>query len=558
MISEGYSFTLDPGNRVTSDGTFDYTHDDEGNIVAQVNATTDETWLYTYNQLNQLVEAEHDPDGVGTGTGIDLRVEYAYDVFGNRIERSVDDDGDGAGSAVVEPFAYNVGINSPLAPYGRGAGGEGGLANAWADLDGSSSLTTRRLFTDAVDAVFARIDDADNLDWYLTDRLGSVRDIMDSAGTIQDHIDYFGFGVVDSESDPAYGDRYKWTARELDDQTGLQYNRARWYSFDINAWMSEDPIRFAAGDANLRRYVGNDAANSVDPSGLTGNGTSNGPVIVNSTTGPEIINGNPFAEVPLPPPQFASSGQQSQLPPQNGPQVIVVNPSDSQVVVVTPSNGNSTNGAPFFPPLTSNPPPLPWPHGPANSSLNAPNPLDFVLDPFPQFPHIAAPPAGIPPMIQQVQAQPHPLGSFLGNIFGRPGQIVGQTLGQVGQMAVAPTQGQPTMGYIDANASFIGSIGVQIGDGPPGPISFLPGVHPYYGIVYGTPGASLNWAPGQTVSPGCAVAASYYLPGVFAGVQVGIGGGSGNGAFPVYPGPTVFGELGIGTPGGGIGFYMVR
>src|ERR1700722_8006947 len=36
----------------------------------------------------------------------------------------------------------------------------------------------------------------------------------------------------------------------------------------IGRWMEEDPIGFAAGDANLYRYVGNDPTNNTDPSGL--------------------------------------------------------------------------------------------------------------------------------------------------------------------------------------------------------------------------------------------------------------------------------------------------
>jgi RHS repeat-associated protein len=247
-------FVTDDGNRLVSDGTWNYQYDDEGNVIRKVEGTTGETWVYAYNHLNQLVEAEHDPDGQ---SGVDLRVSYAYDVFGNRITRSVDADGDGAGAAVEERFAYNVGVGDPS------------LANAWADLDGSGSLTTRRLYLDAVDAVFARIGNAGDVAWYLTDRLGSVRDLMDNTGTVLDHIDYGSFGEVSYESAPASGDRYKFTARELDGVTGLQYNRARWYSFDMAGWTSEDPIGFAAGDANLYRYVGNDPVNATDPSGLT-------------------------------------------------------------------------------------------------------------------------------------------------------------------------------------------------------------------------------------------------------------------------------------------------
>ena len=36
----------------------------------------------------------------------------------------------------------------------------------------------------------------------------------------------------------------------------------------MGRWLSQDPIGFAAGDANLYRYVGNGATNAVDPTGL--------------------------------------------------------------------------------------------------------------------------------------------------------------------------------------------------------------------------------------------------------------------------------------------------
>jgi RHS repeat-associated protein len=36
----------------------------------------------------------------------------------------------------------------------------------------------------------------------------------------------------------------------------------------VGQWLQEDPIGFRGGDPNLRRYVGNDSMNGVDPSGL--------------------------------------------------------------------------------------------------------------------------------------------------------------------------------------------------------------------------------------------------------------------------------------------------
>jgi hypothetical protein len=42
----------------------------------------------------------------------------------------------------------------------------------------------------------------------------------------------------------------------------------RWYDAAVGRWISEDPIGFAGGDANLSRYVGNRSNSETDPSGL--------------------------------------------------------------------------------------------------------------------------------------------------------------------------------------------------------------------------------------------------------------------------------------------------
>ena len=56
----------------------------------------------------------------------------------------------------------------------------------------------------------------------------------------------------------------------LDAATGLSWTHWRVYDVATGQWLTEDPIGFAAGDSNIRRYVGNGASNGVDPSGLIG------------------------------------------------------------------------------------------------------------------------------------------------------------------------------------------------------------------------------------------------------------------------------------------------
>jgi RHS repeat-associated protein len=141
----------------------------------------------------------------------------------------------------------------------------------WADINGNGSLTTRYVRGDKVDELIARIDagaGSNNAYWYLADHLGSARDIIDNSGTVKDSIAYDGFGNITSETNAAYRGRYAWTGREIDVETHLQYNRARYYDATTGRWISQDPMGFDAGDSNLYRYVKNGPTNSVDPSGL--------------------------------------------------------------------------------------------------------------------------------------------------------------------------------------------------------------------------------------------------------------------------------------------------
>ncbi len=108
--------------------------------------------------------------------------------------------------------------------------------------------------------------------WPLTDNLGSVRDIaVYNAGTntttIANHNVYDAFGRVVSETNSAVDLLFGYTV-----ETGmlkLSCNTTSEVLYPrIGQWLSEDPIGFAAGDANVRRYVGNGATGATDPSGL--------------------------------------------------------------------------------------------------------------------------------------------------------------------------------------------------------------------------------------------------------------------------------------------------
>ena len=106
----------------------------------------------------------------------------------------------------------------------------------------------------------------DRVLWPIVNHLGTVRDLVKQDGTVATHFVYTAFGEIVSGDTSLT--RYLFTSREFDVDTGLQYNRARWYDASVGRWMSEDPLGFAAGDVNVVGYVGNLASIASDPTGL--------------------------------------------------------------------------------------------------------------------------------------------------------------------------------------------------------------------------------------------------------------------------------------------------
>jgi RHS repeat-associated protein len=178
-----------------------------------------------------------------------LEATFVYDVFNNLIGRIVDADGDGPTSAEELWTVYDI-----IHPY--------------ADFDAAGTLLSRYLYAEGVDQLMARVDASGNADFYETDNLGSVRKIIEPDGEIINETDYDSFGNLLNEILPENGDRFDYTAREVEAALDLMFYRARWYDAAIGRFISEDPIGFNAGDANLSRYVMNRPTGTVDPLGL--------------------------------------------------------------------------------------------------------------------------------------------------------------------------------------------------------------------------------------------------------------------------------------------------
>ena len=119
-----------------------------------------------------------------------------------------------------------------------------------------------------VDQLLARTTSAGTTNWYLDDNLGSVRDVVSITGVNQDHIVYDSFGNILTETNATNGDRFKFAGMQFDSTTGQYHDHARDYTSAAGRFMTQDPLGFRAGDANLARYVNNGPTDKTDPSGL--------------------------------------------------------------------------------------------------------------------------------------------------------------------------------------------------------------------------------------------------------------------------------------------------
>jgi RHS repeat-associated protein len=125
------------------------------------------------------------------------------------------------------------------------------------------------LFGNNTDQILSQEDGAGaNVNWTLTDHLGTVKDLVNNSGSVVNHLIYDSFGNVVSQSNAGVESRYLFTGREFDRETGLYYYRARYYNAGVGRFLSEDPLGFEGGDTNLYRYVGNSPIDSIDPNGL--------------------------------------------------------------------------------------------------------------------------------------------------------------------------------------------------------------------------------------------------------------------------------------------------
>ncbi|WP_085694488.1 MULTISPECIES: RHS repeat-associated core domain-containing protein [unclassified Pseudomonas] len=234
------------GNRLLSDGDRLYDYDAFGNLIRERHGQgLPLVTLYRYDSQHRLIGLTR-PDG--------QTASYRYDAFGRRIAKTVD-------GQTTEFFWQGDTLVAESGPaHHRSYVYEPGSFRPLALLDGPGPKRACPFY-------------------YQLDHLGTPQELTDYSGEIVWSAKYDAYGKTTRLShspDERLDQPLRFQGQYFDAESGLHYNRHRYYDPETGRYLTPDPVKLAGG-LNQYRYVPNPTG-WVDPLGLSSNcPTPNGP-----------------------------------------------------------------------------------------------------------------------------------------------------------------------------------------------------------------------------------------------------------------------------------------
>ena len=218
-----------------------YAYDANGNVVEK-RVADGPAWRYRWSEAGRLM---------GVTTGDRTEVAFAYDALGRRVEKRV-----GARST-----RWLWDGNVPVHEWTEGCGSAADKAELTTWLFGPGG------FTPLGKIVQRRADRRGKAYNIVSDYIGTPQEMLDEAGRVawKAQLDVYGVPTVehgDTEDCP-----WRWPGQYEDKETGLFYNRFRYYDPERGGYLSQDPIRLNGG-RTLYSYA-SDTLLHIDPLALT-------------------------------------------------------------------------------------------------------------------------------------------------------------------------------------------------------------------------------------------------------------------------------------------------
>lgn len=170
-----------------------------------------------------------------------ITTEFVYDARQQMVQAKLND-----GRVVNQEYMPDSPLRLYFTASGAAPGGGAKTFQVWdpttqnplQDLDGSNALQVDYVMGRRMDQALARVAGG-AMYAFVTDRLGSIRSLAGSAGAQVNRYDYAAFGLGRSQVE-AIANRLRFTARELDVSTGLQFTRNRHYVASIGRFTQHD------------------------------------------------------------------------------------------------------------------------------------------------------------------------------------------------------------------------------------------------------------------------------------------------------------------------------
>lgn len=255
-------------NQLTGVGSSTYSYDSADNLhqVAISGSTTTTLVDDPANQLSTFTQMN--------GTTQVQKLTFGYDPEGNRTTKTDQ-------NSVVTTYAYDqanrlIKYNSTSPTYaynGDGLRMSKTLSGAttqqtWDVAEGHPILIqdgTTSYITGVGGLPLEAITSSGTPIYYHQDRLGSTRALTDSKGGVLATYSYDAYGTV-TPSAGAPANPFLFAGQYTDSESGLQYDRARYYDSTVGGFISRDPM--SAATRQPYAYAADTPVNVTDPSGL--------------------------------------------------------------------------------------------------------------------------------------------------------------------------------------------------------------------------------------------------------------------------------------------------